>query len=113
MNIRSGHAPNTHDPACVCVRVLVHGRVFCCSSTMPFREIAKAVTDASAHASVSRPRSLTFRPVHTGPAEIAAPMNGAFASTADDDTYDADSESRALPHGIHVYTEPVAVTVSR
>jgi hypothetical protein len=41
---------------------------------MSFREVSDLVADASRTASSSRPRSLTFRPVHDGPAEIAAPL---------------------------------------
>jgi hypothetical protein len=41
---------------------------------MSFREVNDLVTEASRTACSARPRSLTFRPVHDGPAEIAAPL---------------------------------------
>jgi hypothetical protein len=58
--------------------------------------------DASATASITAPRSLTFRPVHTGPAEIAAPLTS--YAYAPDDEYFADGEGRGMPLGVHLYS---------
>lgn len=45
----------------------------------------RAVADAARNASTAHPRSLTFKPVHAGPAEIAAPMKLPELDEADED----------------------------
>jgi hypothetical protein len=80
-------------------------------STMPFRETAKAVHRASAEANPLEPRVLTFRPVHTGPAEIAAPLRPPTSEVDDDTSYFADTEGvTSALRTADVLTEPAALT---
>lgn len=84
---------------------------------MAFRDVVKLVTDASKHACAAKPRTLTFRPVHDGPAEIAAPLKllpeeGAGGDgnpevrDTDGEVLDMDEEPKAevtrLPPGVEI-----------
>ena len=80
--------------------------------TMSFREVSKLVTQASLRARPEEPRSLTFRPVHDGPAEIAAPLklpeagdgdtNPGEERIFDTDTIAGSAEISELPPGVEI-----------
>lgn len=85
--------------------------------TMSFREVNNLVQQASARACAAKPRTLTFRPVHDGPAEIAAPLrlvaedsNPASKGKAIDvdgdvldcDDVPADEMGAGLPPGVEI-----------
>lgn len=67
---------------------------------MAFREVEHLVIDASRTACADDPKSLTFRPVHDGPAEIAAPLKHADDVNPTDDGMTA--EIAELPPGVEI-----------
>jgi hypothetical protein len=72
---------------------------------MAFRDVEFLVTEASRAASAEDPRSLTFRPVHDGPAEIAAPLKH-LADTNPEVVKDTSGKSvlevAELPAGVEI-----------